>query len=183
MKSFKLFALTGMIFMVALTCVKAQDVKASIRAAYDNLNKRDYAAFTKLVTPDFVEYAAGPEPVKSPQAATEAYKMFFTAFPDLKFQIEDITPGMDGRYYIKTKITGTNTGSFGMLPPTGKKISVSDVDIIEINAQGLATSHWSANPNGILSAVGYGSITNPATSVVMKGYELFGTNDIQAFLN
>jgi ketosteroid isomerase-like protein len=183
MNPFKFFALIGIFVFMAFTSAQAQDSKATIRAAYDDLNKRDYAAFTKLVTPDFMEYAAGPIPAKTPQAAIEAYKMFFTAFPDLKFEIEDITAGTDGRYYLKTKITGTNSGSFGMLPPTGKKISLSDVDIIQLNAKGLATSHWSANPNGILSAVGYGSITNPATNIVMKGYELFGKNDIPAFLN
>lgn len=76
MKPLKSFALLGMFVFMAFTSAQAQDAKASIRAAYDNLNKRDYAAFTKLVTPDFVEYTAGPMPVKTPQAAIESYKMF-----------------------------------------------------------------------------------------------------------
>ena len=77
MKTFKSFALLGMFIFMALTTIIAQDTKANIKAAYDNLNKRDYAAFTKLVSPDFTEYAAGPAPIKTPQAAIEAYKMFF----------------------------------------------------------------------------------------------------------
>jgi ketosteroid isomerase-like protein len=182
MNPFKFFALIGIFVFTAFTSAQAQDSKATIRAAYDDLNKRDYAAFTKLVTPDFMEYAAGPMPVKTPQAAIEAYKMFFTAFPDLKFEIEDITAGTDGRYYLKTKITGTNTGAFGMLPPTGKKISLSDVDIIQLNAKGLATSHWSANPNGILSAVGYGSVTNPSTATIMDVYSKFSKGDVPGIL-
>ena len=175
-------ALAGMIIFSAFTCVTAQDANAKIKAAYDALNKRDYTAFTKLVAPDFVEYAAGPEPIKTPQAAIEAYKMFFKAFPDLNFQINDIAGGIDGRYYLKVSITGTNTGAFDKLPPTGKKINVTDVDIIEVNSAGLATSHWSANPNGILSAVGYGSVGNPATGVIAAIYEKFMWGDIKSVL-
>ncbi|MFZ1678201.1 MAG: nuclear transport factor 2 family protein [Saprospiraceae bacterium] len=182
MKPFRSLAILAVFIFMSMTHVMAQDAKANIKAAYDNLNKRDFAAFTKLVTPDFTEYTAGPEPVKTPQAAIESYKVFFTAFPDLKFEIEDITAGMDGRYYLKTMITGTNTGSFGMLPPTGKKISVSDVDIIQLNAKGLATSHWSANPNGILSAVGYGSVTNPSTATIMDVYSKFSKGDVPGIL-
>ena len=182
MKPLRFFVLTGLMFFMAMTCAKAQDIKANIRAAYDNLNKRDYAAFTKLVTPDFTEYAAGPEPIKTPQAAIEAYKMYFTAFPDLKFQIQDIAGGENGRYYLKVLITGTNTGSFMMLPPTGKKFSHTDVDIIELNPKGLATSHWSANPNGILSAVGYGSMANPSTQVVLQAYDKFSKGDVPGLM-
>ena len=182
MKPLKFYTLTGIFVFITCICITGQDIKANIKAAYENLNKRDYAAFTKLVTPDFTEYAAGPEPIKTPQAAIEAYKMFFNAFPDLKFQIQDIAGGTEGRYYVKVAITGTNTGSFGELPPTGKKINETDVDIIQVNSGGLATSHWSANPNGILSSVGYGSMANPSTEVIAAIYEKFMWSDIQGLL-
>jgi hypothetical protein len=50
MKSFKLLTFAGLIILLAFSSAKAQDAKSRIRAAYDKLNKRDYAAFTKLVT-------------------------------------------------------------------------------------------------------------------------------------
>jgi len=183
MKTFKFFVLSGMFICMAFTTVLAQDAKANIKAAYESLNKRDYAAFTKLVTPDFVEYAAGPEPIKTPGAAIEAYKIFFAAFPDLKFQIQDIAAGMNGQYYVKTMVTGTNTGPFYGLPPTGKKASQTNVDIIEINSKGLATSHWSANPNGLLSSVGYGSMDNPNTAAITGIYDKFGKGDLPGILD
>jgi len=169
-------------FIACVSFSFAQDTKANIKAAYESLNKRDYAAFTKLVAPDFIEYAAGPEPIKTPQAAIEAYKMFFKAFPDLKIEIKDIAQGMNGRYYLKVQLTGTNTGSFGNLQPTGKKASVEDVDIVEINSAGLATSHWSANPNGLFSAVGIGSMGNPNTAIIAGIYEKFMFGDLPGIL-
>src|SRR5689334_23723330 len=116
MKPFKSLFLLTFFTLASISFTLAQDAKANIKAAYDNLNKRDYAAFTKLVAPDFIEYAAGPEPIKTPKAAIEAYKMFFNAFPDLRIEIKDIAQGTNGRYYLKVMLTGTNTGSFGTLP-------------------------------------------------------------------
>jgi len=168
-------------FMVATNGI-AQDVKANIRAAYDALNRRDYAAFTKLCAPDFTEYAAGSEPVKSPEAAIETYKVYFNAFPDLRFTIDEITKGDDARYFVKVNITGTNDQPFWMLPATHKNVNVNDLDIIEVNSKGLAVSHWSANPYALLRAIGYGSLENPATAVIMEVYNKFGSGDIAGVL-
>lgn len=184
MKSISIFALVLFsTFPLAAQSQVSATTKNNIKAAYDALNRRDFAAFIRVCAPDFTEYAAGPEPIHSPQVAVEAYKMFITAFPDLKFEITDIAGGENGRYYLKITITGTNSGPFGMLPPTGKRVNVTDVDIVEINAADLCTSHWSANPNGMLSAIGYGSLANPSTAVVMQVYEKFGKGDIPGVLS
>ncbi len=182
MKLFRHMALIATVFLMTFSGVYAGKVEDNIRAAYDALNRRDYTAFMKYVTPDFTEYAAGPAPLKTPQAAVEAYKMYFTAFPDLKFTIKDIGKGMNGQYYVNVSITGTNSGSFGMMPPTGMKTELMDVDILTMNKNGLASSHWSANSDGILSSIGYGSMTNPNTAVVMDAYDKFGKKDLPGIL-
>ncbi|MEP6793294.1 MAG: nuclear transport factor 2 family protein [Saprospiraceae bacterium] len=180
MKLFRPVALFATIFLLSFSGVYAGKVEDNIRAAYDALNRRDYAAFTKYVTPDFTEYAAGPEPTKTVQAAIEAYKMYFTAFPDLKFTIKE---GTNDRYYVNVMLSGTNSGAFGMLPPTGMKTDLMDVDILTMNKSGLATSHWSANSNGMLTSIGYGSMTNPNTAVIMSAYEKFGKKDMPGILS
>lgn len=180
MKPLKLLAVSASFLFFSVTTTFAGKVEDTIRGAYDALNRRDYAAFTKLVTPDFTEYAAGSAPIRTPAAAIEAYKMYFAAFPDLKFTITDIAEGSEGKYYVFVTYTGTNTGNFMMLPPTGKKFEQKDVDIITVNSANLATSHWSANPGGPLTAIGYGSINNPNTGVIMSIYDAFGKNDAQA---
>ncbi len=180
MKPVSFFALA--LFCFSLQLASAQDNKANIRKAYDALNRRDFATFVQMCAPDFTEYSAGPAPVRTPQAAVEAYQMFFTAFPDLKFQVNDIAAGENGRFYVKVTLSGTNTGPFGMLPATGKSARVEDVDVLEINPAGLASSHWSANPAGMLSAIGYGSMLNPNTAVIMAAYDAFGKGDLPAVL-
>ncbi|HJW31070.1 MAG TPA: nuclear transport factor 2 family protein [Saprospiraceae bacterium] len=182
MKPVKSWAWTAFFSLFVMAGAYAGKVEDNIRAAYDALNRRDYTTFLKYVTPDFTEYSAGPEPIKTPQAAIEAYKMYFAGMPDLKFTIQDIGKGTEGRYYVSVMITGTNSGSFMSMPPTGKKFEMSDVDILTINDKKLATSHRSSNPNGILTSIGYGSITNPNTGLIMSLYEKFGKHDMDGIM-
>jgi predicted ester cyclase len=78
-----------------------------------------------------------PQPVP----ATEAIKMIgalTTAFPDLKFNVDQVTvSGNDAT--VKATWSGTNTGPVafpipGMpsIPATGKKVSVKDVYVVTV---------------------------------------------------
>lgn len=162
--------------------VDAATAEMNIRKAYAALERHDYNTFASLCTEDFAELGLPPQPVRGVWAAIEQYKPFFAAFPDLKFNIEQITPAGNGRYYLKVIITGTNSAAFMMLPPTGKSVRVTDIDIIELNAAGKCVSHWSANPDGVLDAIGYGSITNPSTGLVFAVYDAFGKGDVPGLL-
>jgi predicted ester cyclase len=69
-----------------------------------------------------------------------------TAFPDLKFDVEQVNVNGDTAT-VKAKWSGTNTGplSLGMpgmptIPPTGKKVSVKDGYVITV--QGDKVSHF-----------------------------------------
>ncbi len=156
--------------------------EANIRKAYEALSKKDYTTFASLCAEEYTELGLAPQAIKGVQASIDQYKVFLDAFPDLKFDITDIASAGNNKYFIKVHLTGTNTGSFMMLPPTSKKIDAWDMDIIELNDAGKCISHWSANPNESLFQIGYGSITNPSTGIVMAVYEAFGKSDIAAVL-
>jgi ketosteroid isomerase-like protein len=162
---------------------KCAEHEANIHKAYDALSKRDFATFESLCADDFTELSVGLQPIKGVKAAIEQYKVFLDAFPDAKFEVTEIAPSGKNKYYLKVHITGTNSGNFMMLPPTGKKVDVWDVDIIELNDAGKCVSHWVCDPNSILNAIGYGSISKPATAMAMGAYEAFGKKDIQGVLN
>jgi steroid delta-isomerase-like uncharacterized protein len=140
--------------------------EANIRKAYASLERHDFDTFASVCTDDFTE-RSDPESIVGVWNAVEYYKNFLNAFPDLKFTIESIVPAGNQTYYLKTVASGTNTGSFAGLPPTGKYVSVPDFDIITLNAEGKCTSHSSINHNGMITAIGYGSLANPSTGVVM----------------
>lgn len=156
----------------------ARDI-ANIRAAYRAMNNHDWAGLEALCAPEFVDVNVGPAPIKGIKDAVEIYKQFFAAFPDLKMEITDIAAAENGKYLVRLRAKGTNTGSFMNLPPTGKPIDFNDADILVLNAAGKCTSHESTNIGAPFTQIGYGSILNPATQVVMAAYEAFGKGDLE----
>jgi len=183
MKQIKIFTLTLLFFFATHAASIAQTVaENNIRKAYSALDNRDYNAFASLCDDNFSDLGLAPTPVKGVWNAIEQYKAFLNAFPDMKFKIGNIAPAGNNRYYLDVTLTGTNTAPFMGLPATGKSIIVHDMDIVELNAAGKCISHWSANPNGAFYQIGYGSLANPSTAVVMEIYEKFGKGDVPGIL-
>lgn len=187
MKQFKIFTLFLALFCACTTKALAQDAiaknKASIIAAYDALNRKDWDGFAALCTPDFTDLNVGPAPAVGVQASLELYKQFQAAFPDFWVKINEIAPVSATRFLIRVTITGTNTGSFMGLPPTGKSIKFEDADVIELNAEGKAISHSITNTGEPLVQIGYGSMLNPNTQTVIAVYEKFGKGDVPGILS
>jgi hypothetical protein len=85
-----------------------------------------------------------PQPIP----AMEAIKIIAgltTAFPDLKFDIQQVTVNGD-KATVKATWSGTNTGPLSLpmpgmatVPPTGKKVSVKDTYVVTV--KGDKVSH------------------------------------------
>lgn len=83
-----------------------------------------------------------------PMPAMEAFKLIAgltTAFPDLKFEVEQVTVN-GNQATVKATWGGTQTETLDMgmpgmpaIPPTGKKVSVKDTYIVTV--QGDKVSH------------------------------------------
>lgn len=185
MKTIKFFTL---VFLLAtLQSAFGQDMsskaKSNIQSAYDALNRRDWASFKALCADNYTDLNVGPAPVTGVDACIEQYKMFFTAFPDLRIQIRDIVPASAANtWYVMVTLTGTNTGPFMMLPPTGKSIKFDDSDVVVLNREGKCVTHSITNTGEPLRQIGYGSLNNPNTGIIMAAYQKFGTGDIPGLL-
>jgi predicted ester cyclase len=106
----------------------------------------DVEATKARLTPDAM---ASGGVLPEPMPALEAFNIVAglkTAFPDLKFDVEQITVNGD-QATVKTNVSGTNTGPLSLpmpglpsnIPPTGKKASTKDVFIVTV--QGDKVSH------------------------------------------
>lgn len=156
---------------------------ANIKAAYQHLNQRNWEAFAALCDADnFVEANVGPMPVKGVWNAIELYKQFAMGFPDFRLDIKEIAPAGNGRYLLRVNITGTHTGTFNGIPPTGKPIQWEDADAVNLLPNGKTVRHEATNPHLALVQIGYGSMLNPTTQTVMQVYELFGKGDVPGIL-
>ena len=116
--------------------------KAMVQSFTEALNKKNLALLDELMAPDYVEHTLQLEGYENwKQYVTK----FLKGFPDLNVTIEDIIAEGD-KVWTRVKITGTHTGEFRGITPTGKTITQKCVWIDRI-ADGKFVESWSIDDN------------------------------------
>ncbi len=118
-----------------------EQIDALARRIYDAFNANDTAEIDQTFAEDYVEHVP---PMPGQPRGREGLKWFLngfhTAFPDLRMTIEDtIAEGEKG--VVRYSMTGTHTGEFMGMPPSGKQFKVSGIDIARI-VNGKCVEHW-----------------------------------------
>jgi steroid delta-isomerase-like uncharacterized protein len=112
-----------------------------MRKLYDLINAHDVDGFGDLMADDFVEHEETPGLSPTKEGVQEFFRMYIAAFPDLRFEAEDVLVSGD-KGVARVRVTGTHRGDFIGIPATGKAIDVQAIDIIRFGADGLAREHW-----------------------------------------
>ena len=104
-----------------------EENKAIVHRFVEAYNKRSLDAFDDLLAPDYFDQTnkVGPEGLK------QLMNMAFKGFPDFHETIEDIIAEGD-KVWARITFTGTNTGEFMGIAPTGKKVTTEMVDIFRV---------------------------------------------------
>jgi steroid delta-isomerase-like uncharacterized protein len=136
--------------------------KAACQRFYDQaLNQSDTTAVDSLVAADAVEHQQMPPGY--PSGTTAAIKKFIAewhvAFPDMKITVEKMVAEGD-HVAIYSTMTGTNTGPFMGMKPTGKSIKIEGFDLVRISG-GKMVEHWGLNDNYAMM-LQLGAIKEPA---------------------
>ena len=92
------------------------------------LNEEDLDLLDDLISPDFFDHIL---PVKGLEGFKQMGNAYVKAFPDVHRTVKDIIAEGD-KVWIRLEITGTHTGEFGGIAPTGKKITVPSLVIWRI---------------------------------------------------
>jgi predicted ester cyclase len=95
--------------------------KAIITRYVDATNEGELDILDGLVVPDYVEHDPVPGQKPGLEGLKEAYRMFNTPFPDLKFVFDDVI-GEGDLVVGRGVISGTHQGEFFGIPATGKKV-------------------------------------------------------------
>ena len=104
-----------------------EENKAIVRKFIEAYNERNLDVFDDLLAPDYFDHTSqvGPEGLK------QLMNMAFKAFPDFHETIEDIIAEGD-KVWVRITFTGTHTGEWMGIAPTGKKITTEMVDVFRI---------------------------------------------------
>ena len=78
---------------------------------------------------------------------------FFTAFPDMKVTTEEILADGD-KVVVRHHWTGTNKGAFFGMPPTGKKVRVTGMNVYRVGAGKIQEEWWGEDIYGLMQQLG-----------------------------
>ena len=116
-----------------------EENKAIVLRWIEAYNKHNLDSFDEFIAPDYVDHThqVGPEGLK------QLFNMGFKAFPDWYETIEDIIVEGD-KVWVRLTYTGTYTGEWRGLAPTGKKVTMTAVDIYRI-VNGKLIEYWNVS--------------------------------------
>jgi steroid delta-isomerase-like uncharacterized protein len=103
------------------------------------INQGNLAVLDEVLTSSYVYHAPGLE-VSGPEGMQVVFTMLRRAFPDWHETVEDLIAEGD-RVVFRVTGRGTHQGEFYGIPPTGKRVSMSGIDIVRLDGQRIA-EHW-----------------------------------------
>jgi steroid delta-isomerase-like uncharacterized protein len=123
----------------------AGDLKSLNHRWIEAFNERDWKTESAVRDENFRAYLSGaPEPLDN--AGWSGFmKAFTTAFPDSRISIESCIAQGDN-VVTRWTLTGTHQGSFQGIPPTGRPIRFTGIEINSV-ANGRIVEHWSMFDN------------------------------------
>jgi predicted ester cyclase len=93
-----------------------------------------------------------------PAAWKDTMAGLFQAFPDGQFVVEDVLADAD-RVADRHTYSGTHTGAFLGVSPTGRHVVVAAVDLYRVAGEHIIESWWVGDVFGLLRQLGVTSLT------------------------
>lgn len=133
----------------------SEENKSIVRRSIEEIwGAQNVAGIGELFSTEYVgNFAVLPTPLRGVEALKEFASHYFTAFPDMRFQIEDLF-GEEDRVVVRWSAQGTNTGSLMGNPPTGRKVTVPGMWIHRLDGNQIV-EQWGINDTlGMLQQMG-----------------------------
>ncbi len=137
--------------------MSTEENKALMRRAYETMTNAvrtgDFSPLGALIAADVVDHNPAPGQKPGLEGVVEVFTMFRAAFSDFRMEVEDMIAEGD-QVASRITIRGKHTGAFMGIPPTGKEIAQTGIDIARI-AGGKAVERWGEFDNvGLLQQLG-----------------------------
>src|SRR5437870_357284 len=117
--------------------------KTIIRQSFEEgVNQHNVDRVVATAAADLLVHFPGlPEPVRGGEGLRQLMASYFAAFPDLQTTIEDLIAEGD---QVVTRHTwrGTQQGEFQGIPPTGKAVTFTSIDLARLR-DGQLVEQWS----------------------------------------
>lgn len=126
--------------------------KEVVRRAYDAINRGAIDEFGNLLADNFQEIDQRGETKNKADCITET-KELKKAFPDMKYDIQQVIAEGDKVAVVDT-FSGTMKGEMNGMQPTGKRMSVPEVDVYTVKNGKLAESRSALDTGYMMEQLG-----------------------------
>ena len=116
-------------------------------------SQEDLSKLEEFLAADFVSHSTPPGLAPGIEGVKQMVSIFHTAFPDMAGTVDDVIVEGD-KVAVRFTATGTHQGEFFGIPPTGKVIKSTGINIFRIEA-GKIVEHWNnADDLGLMQQLG-----------------------------
>ncbi len=123
-------------------------------------NDQKVSKLNQLVGKNFIRILNGINVARNENEMAAHMNVYFTGFPDLKIQYSDAYI-QGNNIFMNWECTGSNTGVFGEMPATGKKIKIQGLSHLYFTKEGkLYKEDVYYNELDLLQQLGY-TLTSP----------------------
>lgn len=124
------------------------------------LNNRNLTIMEEFVAPEYILQGSQP-PIQGPEGYRHFIEGVLVSFPDIHFTLEDCFTVGD-KIALRWYMQATQQGDWLGLPPSGKAVTDSGINIQRVNEDGKLVEEWIRNDGlGILIQLGGFQISNP----------------------
>jgi len=130
-----------------------EENKKIVRRYQEIYNSNDLEALGEVVSEDLLTPKIMPGIPTGIEGAKAAHRIMLAGFPDYQTIIDDLI-AEDEKVVARIPMSGTNTGSFMGMPPTGKHVSFTGIYVARM-ANGKIVEHWGEEDGvGLLQQLG-----------------------------
>jgi len=130
------------------------DNKDVVRAAVDAVwNKGDLSQVETYYAPDYTFYTEGGGVQRGPDSMKEWSTTIHTAFPDINYHLDALYAEGE-KVAARYSVTGTHTGDFRGMPPTGKAVNLTGHMILYVRDGKIIQGHGYWDTLGLLQQLG-----------------------------
>jgi predicted ester cyclase len=123
-------------------------VRRLVECLYAAFDRRDWSTVEALVSPRLVVEVGSSQPCGW-QEWRASLEEFNRGFPDGRHVIEEVL--VDGSHGIsRCRFTGTHTGEFGGVAPTGTKVSIAGIHIDRFQGDTLVAHRGQLDLHGLM---------------------------------
>ena len=121
--------------------MSARENARTVRRIYEDLwNERRLQVADEVIAGDATNYDTGLMPMPfGPEEMKGTVRIITAAFPDNHHEVEEVIAEGD-TVVLRCTLTGTHEGPFMGIPPTGRKIEVTEIHIYRLE-EGKAVEH------------------------------------------